>query len=57
MEKEKAQFLKERNERIRLLSEKQESEVEQFDEESARLGFRLVKYFVFVICYIKLLFG
>lgn len=57
MEKEKAQFLKERNERIRLLSEKQESEVEQFDEESARLGFRLVKYIIFVICHIKLLFG
>lgn len=57
MEKEKAQFLKERNERIRLLSERQESEIEQFDEESARLGFRLVKYFIFVICYIKLIFG
>lgn len=37
---ETKQFLQERGERIRLLREKQERELEQFDEESARLGFR-----------------
>lgn len=40
MEDETAQFLQERNERIRLLCEKQERELEHFDEESIRLGFR-----------------
>lgn len=42
MEVENNQFLQERGERIRLLREKQERELEQFDEESAHLGFRLV---------------
>ncbi|CAG2067109.1 unnamed protein product [Timema podura] len=36
---ETQQFLKERSERIRLLHERQDRELEQFDEESARLGF------------------
>jgi thousand and one amino acid protein kinase len=42
MELETQQFLQERSERIRLLHERQDRELEQFDEESARLGFRLV---------------
>lgn len=49
MEMETAQFLQERGERIRLLREKEERELEQFDEESARLGFRLVIYFIFLL--------
>ena len=40
MEEESNQFLQERAERIRLLHERQTREVEQFDEESTRLGFR-----------------
>ena len=32
--------LQERQERIRLLHERQAKEVDQFDEESTRLGFR-----------------
>ena len=40
MEEESSQFLQERSERIRLLHERQAREVEQFDEESTRLGFR-----------------
>ena len=44
MEEETQQFLQERSERIRLLHERQAREVEQFDEESTRLGFRLVEY-------------
>lgn len=40
MEVETQQFLQERAERIRLIHEKEERELEQFDEESARLGFR-----------------
>lgn len=39
MELETQQFLQERSERIRLLHEKQDRELEAFDEESARLGF------------------
>uniref|UniRef100_A0A1B6LLJ8 non-specific serine/threonine protein kinase n=1 Tax=Graphocephala atropunctata TaxID=36148 RepID=A0A1B6LLJ8_9HEMI len=39
MELETTQFLQERSERIRLLHEKQDRELEDFDEESARLGF------------------
>jgi thousand and one amino acid protein kinase len=39
MEEESNQFLQERAERIRLLHERQTREVEQFDEESTRLGF------------------
>ncbi len=40
MEVESQQFLQERAERIRLIHDRQERELEQFDEESARLGFR-----------------
>ena len=40
MEEETQQFLQERSERIRLLHERQAREVEQFDDESTRLGFR-----------------
>ena len=40
MEEETQQFLQERSERIRLLHERQGREVEQFDDESTRLGFR-----------------
>lgn len=39
MELETKQFLQERSERIRILHEKQDRELEDFDEESARLGF------------------
>jgi thousand and one amino acid protein kinase len=42
MEVETQQFLQERAERIRLIHDRQERELEQFDEESARLGFRCV---------------
>ena len=42
MEEESSQFLQERGERIRLLHDRQAREVDQFDEESARLGFRFV---------------
>jgi len=54
MEMETKQFLQERGERVRLLREKQERELEQFDEESARLGFRLV-FFLFVLFNLLLL--
>lgn len=40
MSSETQRFLEERSERIRLLHEKQDRELEEFDEESARLGFR-----------------
>lgn len=40
MSSETQRFLEERSERIRLLHERQERELEEFDEESARLGFR-----------------
>ncbi|XP_046980924.1 serine/threonine-protein kinase Tao isoform X2 [Schistocerca americana] len=39
MDVETRQFEQERDERIRLLHERHERELEQFDEESARLGF------------------
>ena len=39
MELEKQQFLDERNERQRLLEERQSQETQTYDEESARLGF------------------
>merc|ERR1711997_641967 len=39
MAEESQQFLQERSERIRLLHERQAREVEQFDDESVRLGF------------------
>ena len=42
MEEESSQFRQERQERIRLLHERQAKEVDQFDEESTRLGFRYV---------------
>ena len=45
MEEESSQFRQERQERIRLLHERQAKEVDQFDEESTMLGFR---YRVFV---------
>jgi len=51
MEMETKQFLQERGERVRLLREKQERELEQFDEESARLGFRLVYILYYLIYY------
>ena len=40
MEEESSQFRQERQERVRLLHERQAREVDQFDEESTRLGFR-----------------
>lgn len=40
MDQETQQFLQERSERIRLLHERQHRELEQFDEESDKLGFR-----------------
>lgn len=42
MNNETQRFLEERSERIRLLHEKQERDLEEFDEESTRLGFRYV---------------
>ena len=42
MDEETQQFLQERSERIRLLHERQAREIEQFDDESTRLGFRYV---------------
>lgn len=51
MELETQEFLRERSERIRLLHERQERELQQFDEESARIGFRYeVKIPVLKIC-------
>lgn len=49
MDAETQQFLQERAERIRLLHERQERELEQFDEESARLGFRFVGLWKIII--------
>lgn len=40
MESETQQFKQERAERIRLLQERQERELDHFDNESTRLGFR-----------------
>lgn len=40
MANEGHRFLEERNERIRLLHERQDREIEEFDQESNRLGFR-----------------
>merc|ERR1719245_1755975 len=42
MEEESSQFRQERQERIRLLHERQAREVDQFDEESTRLGFSAI---------------
>ena len=40
MDEETQQFGQERHERVRLLHERQAREVDQFDDESTRLGFR-----------------
>ena len=40
MSEETTQFLQERGERIRLLRERQAREVENFDDESVRMGFK-----------------
>jgi len=40
MEEETREFLRERSDRIRLLHENQAKELERFDDESVRLGFR-----------------
>jgi thousand and one amino acid protein kinase len=40
MEEETREFLRERSDRIRLLHENQAKELERFDDESIRLGFR-----------------
>ena len=42
MEEEIARFEHEKNERIRLMQEKQGRELEDFDKESDRNGFRYV---------------
>lgn len=39
MDCEKKQFMDERNERLRLLVERQTQEMQAFDDESVRLGF------------------
>lgn len=39
MEEEIARFDYEKNERIRMLKEKHERELEEFDKESSRLGY------------------
>lgn len=43
MESENQQFMQERAERLRLLSERQERELDAFDQESACLGFRYIR--------------
>lgn len=40
MNNETHRFLEERSERIRLMHEKEDRELEEFDDESSRLGFR-----------------
>lgn len=40
LQMESQEFLQERSERIRALNEKHERELQQFDEESTRIGFR-----------------
>lgn len=40
MKSESQRFFEERAERVRILHEKQEHELEAFDDESVRLGFR-----------------
>lgn len=42
MEEETREFLRERSDRIRVLHENQAKELERFDDESVRLGFRYV---------------
>lgn len=51
MEEETREFLRERSDRIRLLHENQAKELERFDDESVRLGFRFSHFsFCFVLC-------
>jgi thousand and one amino acid protein kinase len=45
METELQQFNQERSERVRLLREKQERQLEHFDVESASMGFRYISQF------------
>lgn len=58
MEIETQQFLQERTERIRLMHERQERELEQFDEESIRIGFRYLYFWkindLFVIIFFNM---
>ena len=44
MEEETREFLRERSDRIRLLHENQAKELERFDDESVRLGFRFLYF-------------
>jgi thousand and one amino acid protein kinase len=55
MDEETQQFLQERSERIRLLHERQAREIEQFDDESTRLGFRYFRNKKKVDCVIRML--
>lgn len=55
MDSELQQFLHERSERVRLLQERQERELDSFDEESARSGFRYVIYCEYFVTMKKLL--
>jgi hypothetical protein len=54
MEEETREFLRERSDRIRLLHENQAKELERFDDESVRLGFRFLyfSYFPFYLVYL-----
>jgi thousand and one amino acid protein kinase len=54
MDEETAQFLQERSERIRLLHERQGREIEQFDDESTRLGFRYLLFTLLLSLIIRL---
>ena len=54
MDEETQQFLQERSERIRLLHERQAREIEQFDDESTRLGFRYAALFFREIIFTKI---
>ena len=58
MEEETREFLRERSDRIRLLHENQAKELERFDDESIRLGFRYnthgfyhIYHFFLIICF------
>lgn len=53
MEVETSQFLQERGERVRELRDRHERELQQFDEESAHYGFRLVNFYLVTIeCFV-----
>ncbi len=55
MEEETREFLRERSDRIRLLHENQAKELERFDDESVRLGFRYNLLFIEQLyCYFDL---